>query len=1071
MQKTDGLINNGNVIIPKHVRVYESQEKVANITLQNVLPGIKSKSKDEFVETIGLSDIKIEIKNIYNESSIGDSKIYADFYTDQGEKIESVEFNKDNNNYVATKNGLHTGEYYYKLYYMENEKKVYLYDISEKQKEVLYKFEIVNNVKITNAKIRYERTSYNESKITVQHSATVTNGYDGYQYIIYKKTDNSTYEPINNTIRYSLDETNYITADEGKFTINLNDFNNSNQTFYIDAGRDTFFEFNTEYKIKIIPIVNDELVDEVDTIGEAILEKFEPKTPEYNVKAFRIEGNGDDVKDSIVFDIYIDDKDYMVVKDDKLNYQIKKGNDVIDSGDKGFNRNLIRIKYELSENDDLKSEYNITATYKYYKSNKNVEGSKQEATIENTLNKIEEETYIGDKYKISILNTNNENDSKILIRFRNSYKLSNIYCLQYSIYDEISKEFLTPENNTIIIPTEQGGVGIKDEDELYKSIEFNTGMSLNSTYSVVINLYGDSDKTQLIKSIEDDNLKANQVETEQEVRKPVRKLTEGNKSKFAIFALVIVATIIVLTLVLVRVLTYDKEVYAIEKQKAIYDVNYEYINLTEDAVIEKKWTGKYYLTEHGTNLSYELGNTAIAFDPIRNRMNLYGSFYEVASDGSVSKTNRQTEVKDMTNPKLYKIEDRKYLLIADNIQNETGTIEAEKYLIIVIDKSGNTLLLNNTMNVKTINVVTLKTDAFLFDIANEKLIYENTTIDLKKIIGSTNQYVQTEKKKENVLEEEEVNEDNQEDLTPIITTAGNANSYTSTVINQGGATSVNIGSVTQPTIQNRIVNSNNNISNGNSSNNNNNNSNNSNNNSDNNVNSNSNNNNNGTDNNSQGNSKTEDTTGSESNDTSKQNNNTTENTQVKNVTQIVKSASLRGVAPGETYIDVQYSIVDPNNEYQVVYLEVSGGGTKETISLDKSQSSYRIAGLKQNTDYSIAMGYREIKSDATVEEITEDVISVKTLKVTGSLDITKVTPKRLYFNLKLDANSSYSNAKIAVYVDDEEEKTISVVANSALRENGWQSSIEFKEDMKGKKVTLKLVGVKEIELTTSTRMP
>ena len=519
----------------------------------------------------------------------------------------------------------------------------------------------------------------------------------------------------------------------------------------------------------------------------------------------------------------------------------------------------------------------------------------------------------------------------------------------------------------------------------------------------------------------------------------MRKLTEGNKTKFAVFTLVIIVIMVVLTIFLFKVLEYDKEVYEIEKQNAIYDAKYEYINLSQDAVIEKKWTGKYYLTEQESNLSYELGNTAIAYDSIKNRLNLYGTFYEVALDGEVTKTNKHTEVKDMINSKIYKIEDRKYLLVAEDIQNETGTIQTKNYLIIVIDKSGNTLLLNNTMDVKTINVISLKTDAFVFDVANEKLLYEDKVIDLKKIIGSTNQYVEPEKKEE-VVEEEEKPEDEEEDENTkllkqlLAQNAANANAYNSTTINQGGATSIDIGNINQTNIQGTTIDNNQNSNNNSGNNNSNNNSSNS------------------------------------GNNNSNNNNTNNNNNQQKNVTKIVKSVSLRGITPGQTYLDVEYSVVDPENEYQVVYISISGGGYTDVISLDKSQNNYRIAGLQQNTDYSVAMGYRVIKNNATVEEITEDIINVKTLKVEGSLAITKITEKKIYFNVKLDASSSYDDAKIGIYVNGNKlDEQIKVNTAMALRESGWDSSIDITEETKGK-VTLKLEDVKELDLTSSTQV-
>ena len=42
----------------------------------------------------------------------------------------------------------------------------------------------------------------------------------------------------------------------------------------------------------------------------------------------------------------------------------------------------------------------------------------------------------------------------------------------------------------------------------------------------------------------------------------------------------------------------------------------------------------------------------------------------------------------------------------------------------------------------------INTQTFSFDVANEKLIYNEKEIDLKKIIGSTNQYIEPEEKQD-----------------------------------------------------------------------------------------------------------------------------------------------------------------------------------------------------------------------------------------------------------------------------------------------------------------------------------
>jgi len=236
----------------------------------------------------------------------------------------------------------------------------------------------------------------------------------------------------------------------------------------------------------------------------------------------------------------------------------------------------------------------------------------------------------------------------------------------------------------------------------------------------------------------------------------MRKLTAGNKRKFLLFTFIIIVILAILIVFLNKMLNVEKEQYEITKDVFIYDSNYEHINLTQDAIISKKWTGKYYLSEPETGLSYDLGPSNIGYDIIKNRLSLYGNFYEVSLDGEVTKHTKNTEVSDILNSKLYKIDDRKYLIVGKNITVENSSMAAENYLIVIIDRSGNTLLLNNTMDIKTINAIVLQTDTFKFDVPNEKMIVNDTKIDLTKIIGSTNEYTPKKEKVEEIPEEEQI---------------------------------------------------------------------------------------------------------------------------------------------------------------------------------------------------------------------------------------------------------------------------------------------------------------------------
>ena len=179
------------------------------------------------------------------------------------------------------------------------------------------------------------------------------------------------------------------------------------------------------------------------------------------------------------------------------------------------------------------------------------------------------------------------------------------------------------------------------------------------------------------------------------------------------------------------------------------------IKTEEEATINKKWDGNYYLTLNNSKSTYKLNKKVVSFNEAKSKVTLYGEVFKVLFDGQVEKYVKDTEIKNNSGDQFYKIADRQYLLISDSIRNESGSISTSKYLYVIIDKSGNTLILNNQIYAKTINPIVLTTSSYKFDIANEKLIVGSNEIDLKKIIGSSNEYKEKEP-------EEDTNEDKED---------------------------------------------------------------------------------------------------------------------------------------------------------------------------------------------------------------------------------------------------------------------------------------------------------------------
>ena len=228
----------------------------------------------------------------------------------------------------------------------------------------------------------------------------------------------------------------------------------------------------------------------------------------------------------------------------------------------------------------------------------------------------------------------------------------------------------------------------------------------------------------------------------------MRSLAAGNKKRFAIFAIIIIIIIILLITCLRLALNHEVEEYRIESNVTLYDSEYEPLQPEEAGTIIKKWDGNYYLTLDNTNETYKLNPEVVSYNGNNSQVTLYGDVFKVLLDGQVEKYSKDTTIRNTSEDAFYKIADRQYLMISNSIKNESGSISTSKYLYIIIDKSGNTLLLNNEIYARTINPIVLSTSSYRFDIANEKLIVGNEEINLKDIIGSTNEYVEKEEEKD-----------------------------------------------------------------------------------------------------------------------------------------------------------------------------------------------------------------------------------------------------------------------------------------------------------------------------------
>lgn len=486
----------------------------------------------------------------------------------------------------------------------------------------------------------------------------------------------------------------------------------------------------------------------------------------------------------------------------------------------------------------------------------------------------------------------------------------------------------------------------------------------------------------------------------------MRALAAGNKKRFALFAIIIITIIILLITSLRLALKHETEQYKIESNITLYDSDYVPIKTEEEATINKKWDGNYYLTLNNSKSTYKLNKKVVSFNEAKSKVTLYGEVFKVLFDGQVEKYVKDTEIKNNSGDQFYKIADRQYLLISDSIRNESGSISTSKYLYVIIDKSGNTLILNNQIYAKTINPIVLTTSSYKFDIANEKLIVGSNEIDLKKIIGSSNEYKEKEPEEE---PEEDTNEDKEDSKDKVEHEQNNNNNGNqNSNIQNGEGTAV--GNQNTQNNQNNNSNSGSNVQGGGI---------------------------------------------------------TNSNT---NKTPLSKSVSLRGAIATSSYIDIEYAVQDPEHKYQTVYAFVEAVGYENMIALDKNATTYRLTDLEPNTEYKITLGYKQITADNEIEDQIEDVLSVRTTRINAKLDITKVLAgkQKVYFNLKLDQNYAFDYAKVALYVDGMKESDLVVNLTEAVKQNGWSNVLTFENY--GSEIVLQVEGTSHDGTPVSTNI-
>lgn len=461
----------------------------------------------------------------------------------------------------------------------------------------------------------------------------------------------------------------------------------------------------------------------------------------------------------------------------------------------------------------------------------------------------------------------------------------------------------------------------------------------------------------------------------------MKDLNKKNKIYIILFAVIIISIIGILV-VSMKLSNENKSinVYDISKDSVVFDSNTTLVDTSLGGTIEAKWN-KTFSYNNGSVVS-DLGKSPVVYEKDSDTIKIFGNVHKVNSSGNIESKSGLTDISNTSNDEFYKLNDRVYLIISNEIYNESKTIYAKKYLIVYIDKQGNASILNDAINIKTINPLKLTFGSFTFDIANERLINGQTNVDLKLIDGSTNEYDSSYTIKLATRDDLKylagaynklVNDFNQytDDLNQNVLANIKANSTTNYYIN-------NINTKIDKTAKEAAA------------------------------------------------------------------------AAIKNKTTIFKKVSLRGAVSYPTYIDVAYSVTDPEDKYQAVYLLVSGyiNGTNSTIKvvLDKYDTMARIRGLEPKNEYTISLGYIELVDEGKEQNLydnIEDVINIRTSGVPYELNVDKISSGYVYFTFKMSEIYAFESGEIAFLEDGEEVKRLDFTKKDILSKNGFQSKFKI----------------------------
>ena len=219
--------------------------------------------------------------------------------------------------------------------------------------------------------------------------------------------------------------------------------------------------------------------------------------------------------------------------------------------------------------------------------------------------------------------------------------------------------------------------------------------------------------------------------------KTKRKFDSNNKMYFSLFSMVLILMFGIMIVSASNTAQNRSESWEIPSGSIIYDDSLFPIQLTSDSYVHKDTLGNFYLNTDTGKIN--LGKHTIS--ETRGGIQIFGHGYKVADDGTVVSLEEAEIVTKGNESVLYKLSDRRYLIVGETITDKDEIFKADDYLYIVMDVVGNARMFSNQLSIKTTQPTTVISGDLTFDIANESLsIVEGQVLNMKQMIGSTNTF-------------------------------------------------------------------------------------------------------------------------------------------------------------------------------------------------------------------------------------------------------------------------------------------------------------------------------------------